>query len=214
MVKPDAFAPFAGLAGEVMPLLEAADGAHDLAHLLRVWRNVQAIASIEGGRLDVLAAASLLHDCVAVEKSSPLRSRASLLAAERATEILPRLGWSTEAIGDVAHAIAAHSFSAGIAPATLEARVLQDADRLDALGHIGIARCFYIAGRMGSAIYHPDDLTAEHRPLDDTRYALDHFRTKLLRLGEGFQTATGSRMAAERRRVIATFLAGFEAELQ
>jgi uncharacterized protein len=67
---------------------------------------------------------------------------------------------------------------------------------------------------MGSAIYHPDDLTAEHRPLDDTRYALDHFRTKLLRLGEGFQTATGSRMAAERRRVIATFLAGFEAELQ
>ena len=214
MVTPNAFAPFADLATQVMPLLATADGAHDVAHLLRVWRNVRAIAAVEGGRLDILAAASLLHDCVAVEKSSPPRSKASLLAADRATEILKRIGWSTEAISDVAHAIAAHSFSAGIAPATLEARVLQDADRLDALGHIGIARCFYIAGRMGSAIYHPGDVSAEHRSLDDMRYALDHFRTKLLRLGESFQTATGSRMAAERTRVITTFLTGFEAELQ
>jgi uncharacterized protein len=174
---------------------------------------VQAIAAIEGGRLDILAAASFLHDCVAVEKSSPLRSRASLLAAERAAEILQRLGWSAETIRDVAHAVAAHSFSAGIAPATLEARVLQDADRLDALGHIGIARCFYISGRMGSSIYDPDDVRAELRPLNDMRYALDHFRTKLLGLGEGFQTATGRGMAAERTRVIAAFLAGFEAEL-
>jgi len=214
LVTPDAFAPFTDLATQVMPLLAAADGAHDVAHRLRVWRTAQAIAAVEGGRLDILAAASLLHDCVAVEKFSPLRSRASLLAADRAAQILQRIGWSTEAVSDVAHAIAAHSFSAGIAPATLEARVLQDADRLDALGHIGIARCFYIAGRMGSAIYHPDDVSAEHRPLDDMRYALDHFRTKLLRLGESFQTATGSRMAAERTRVIAAFLAGFEAELQ
>jgi len=209
-----AFAPFADLAAQVIPLLEAADGAHDLAHLLRVWRNVQAIAAIEGGRLDILAAASLLHDCVAVDKSSPLRAKASLLAAERAAEVLQRIGWSAQAISDVAHAIAAHSFSARISPATLEARILQDADRLDALGHIGIARCFYIAGRMGWSIYDPDDIGAEHRPLDDMRYALDHFRTKLLRLGESFQTATGSRMAAERTRVITTFLAGFEAELQ
>lgn len=214
MVTPNAFAPFADLAAQVIPLLAAADGAHDVAHLLRVWRNVQAIAAVEGGRLDVLAAASLLHDCVAVEKSSALRSTASLLAADRATEILQRIGWSTEAVSDVAHAIAAHSFSAGIVPTTLEARVLQDADRLDALGHIGIARCFYIAGRMGSAIYDADDVRADRRPLDDTRYALDHFRTKLLRLGAGFQTVTGKRMATERTEVIAAFLEGFEAELQ
>jgi uncharacterized protein len=213
-VNPSTFAPFTDLATQVIPLLEAADGAHDLAHLLRVWHNVRAIATVEGGRPDILAAATLLHDCVAVEKSSPLRSRASSLAAERAAEILGRLGWPNEAITEVAHAIAAHSFSAGIAPTTLEARILQDADRLDALGHIGIARCFYIAGRMGSAIYHPDDVSAARRPLDDTRYALDHFRTKLMRLGEGFQTATGSRMAADRTRVMAAFLDGFEAELQ
>lgn len=173
MVTPSAFAPFVDLAAQVIPLLDSTDGAHDLAHILRVWHNVQAIAAVEGGRPEILVAASLLHDCVAVEKSSPLRSKASVLAAERAAEILLRLGWSPGAITDVAHAIAAHSFSAGIAPTTLEARILQDADRLDALGHIGIARCFYIAGRMGSAIYHPDDVSAEHRPLDDTRYALD-----------------------------------------
>lgn len=214
MVTPSAFAPFVDLAAQVMPLLDGADGAHDLAHILRVWHNARTIAAVEGGRPDILAAATLLHDCVAVEKSSPLRSRASTLAAERASEILGRLGWPTEAITEVAHAIAAHSFSAGIVPATLEARVLQDADRLDALGHIGISRCFYIAGRMGSAIYDADDVSAERRPLDDTRYALDHFRTKLLRLGEGFQTAAGARMAIERTRVMAAFLDGFEAELR
>jgi uncharacterized protein len=213
-MTPSAFAPFANLATQVMPLLDTTDGAHDFAHLLRVWHNAQAITAVEGGRPDILAAAALLHDCVAVEKSSPLRARASLLAAERAAEILRGLGWPTAAITDVARAIAAHSFSAGIAPTTLEARVLQDADRLDALGHIGIARCFYIAGRMGSAIYDAGDVSAKRRPLDDTRYALDHFRTKLLRLGEGFQTATGARMAVERTRVMAAFLDGFEAELR
>jgi len=67
---------------------------------------------------------------------------------------------------------------------------------------------------MGWSIYDPDDMRAERRPLDDMRYALDHFRTKLLGLGQSFQTATGSRMAAERTRVITTLLAGFEAELQ
>lgn len=213
MVTPSAFAPHADLAAHVIPLLDPADGAHDLAHLLRVWHNARRIAAAEGSRPNILAAAILLHDCVAVEKSSPLRARASILAADRASEILGHLGWPVEATADVAHAISAHSFSAGIAPVTLEARVLQDADRLDALGHIGIARCFYVAGRMGSAIHDADDVSAERRPLDDTRYALDHFRTKLLRLGEGFQTATGSRMAAERTRIMAAFLDGFEAEL-
>jgi HD superfamily phosphodiesterase len=76
--------------------------------------NARAIAAVEGGRLHVLAAASLLHDCVAVEKSSPLRSKASLLAAGRAAELLQRIGWSTEAISDVTHAIAAHSFPRGL----------------------------------------------------------------------------------------------------
>lgn len=212
-VAPEAFAPHTGLAAHVIPFLDTSDGAHDLAHLVRVWQNAQRIAAVEGGESDVLAAAVLLHDCVALDKTSSLRLRASALAAEQAGTILAELGWNEDQIAAVQHAVAAHSFSAGIVPMTLEARVVQDADRLDAIGHIGIARCFYTAGRSGSALYQVDDVSAEHRVLDDSRYALDHFRSKLLRLGGNFRTATGSRMAAERIRVIAAFLAGFEAEL-
>jgi uncharacterized protein len=189
------------------------DGAHDLAHLRRVWRNAMAIMAIEGGDGLVLAAAVLLHDCVSVEKSSPLRSRASRLAAERAGAVLAGLGWQSGVIADVCHAIAAHSFTAGLVPQTLEARILQDADRLDAIGLIGVARCFYTAGRMGAALYDVHDPRALHRPLDDRAFAIDHFRAKLLRLQDGFQTLSGRGMAASRMAAIQSFLDQFEAEI-
>ena len=208
------FAPYQDLADTLLPLLpDGDDGAHDRAHLQRVWVSARAIAAAEGGDADVLAAAVLLHDCVAVEKSSPLRSQASRLAAERARVILASLAWPEARIAAVAHAIAAHSFSAGIPTETLEARILQDADRLDAIGCIGIARCFYTAGRMGSLLYDPEDPRAEHRALDDARYAIDHFRAKLLKLQDGFQTSTGAAMARQRTDLLAGFLAQFEAEL-
>ena len=189
------------------------DGAHDLAHLRRVWVNAFAIAAQEGGADAVLAASVLLHDCVAVEKNSPLRAQASRLAAARAEAVLRGLGWQETDIAAVSHAIAAHSFSAGIAPQSLQARVLQDADRLDALGMIGVARCFYTAGRMGSALYEPQDPRADHRVLDDAAYALDHFRAKLLRLADGFQTATGAAIAQARTAAMAQFMAAFELEI-
>jgi uncharacterized protein len=206
----EALLPYLGLAASSE---SRADGAHDLAHLRRVWVNAFAIARIEGGADDILAAAVLLHDCVSVEKNSPLRPQASSLAAASAVEILAGLGWPVDKTEQVRHAIAAHSFSAGIAPETLHARVLQDADRLDAIGLIGVARCFYTAGRMGSALYHPTDARAEHRKLDDAAYAVDHFRAKLLLLRDGFQTPTGAAMADSRTNAIAGFLADFEAEL-
>jgi len=219
-----ALLPFA--AGEALPNGEAGpgpgspkrgptkqDGAHDLAHLRRVWVNAFAIAAQEGGADAVLAASVLLHDCVAVEKNSPLRAQASRLASARAVEILTGLGWQAEDIAAAAHAIAAHSFSAEIAPQTLHARVLQDADRLDAIGMIGVARCFYTAGRMGSALYHPEDPRADHRDLNDAAYALDHFRAKLLRLADGFQTVTGAAIARDRTAAMAGFMAAFEAEI-
>ncbi|MBN8890424.1 MAG: phosphohydrolase [Rhodospirillales bacterium 70-18] len=208
-----AFAPHEALAADLLGEVEdGGDGSHDVAHLQRVWRNARMIAAEEGGDGEVLAAAVLLHDCVHVEKSSPLRAQASRLAAARARDILAARGWDAARVEAVAHAIAAHSFSAAIMPDTLEARVLQDADRLDAIGCIGVARCFYTAGRMGSALYDPDDPRAERRALDDARYAVDHFRAKLLRLEGGFQTAAGARLAAERTRRIAAFLADFEEE--
>lgn len=208
------FAPYQDLADDLLPLLpNSGDGAHDLAHLQRVWVSARAIAAAEGGDADVLAAAVLLHDCVAVEKSSPLRAQASRLAAARAREILAARHWPEARIAAVEHAIAAHSFSAGIPTETLEARILQDADRLDAIGGIGIARCFYTAGRMGSLLYDPQDPRAAHRPLDDARFATDHFRAKLLKLQDGFKTATGAELARKRTALLADFLASFEAEL-
>jgi uncharacterized protein len=109
--------------------------------------------------------------------------------------------------------VAAHSFSAGIEPLTLEAKTLQDADRLDAIGMLGVARCFYVAGRMGSALYDPVDPHALERPLDDRRYALDHFRAKLLKLASGFRTATGARLARLRHDRLQRFLDEFADEI-
>ncbi|MNP19541.1 putative hydrolase [compost metagenome] len=148
----------------------------------------------------------LLHDCVAVEKNSPQRHLASRMAAEKASIALATLGWSDENINKTAHAIEAHSFSAAIPPQTLEAKILQDADRLDAIGMIGVARCFYIGGRMRSALYDAADPLAQQRQYDDKRFTLDHFETKLFKLQEGFQTAAGRRMAALRTERMRRFL--------
>lgn len=210
------FAPYEALAGSLLTRCapSADDGAHDLSHLLRVWANVRLLQQEEGGDLELLLAAVLLHDCVAVEKDSPLRARASRLSAERAAEVLASLGWPEERIAAACHAVEAHSFSAAITPISLEARILQDADRLDAIGLIGVARCFHVSGRMGSALYDAVDIDALHRPLDDQRFALDHFRTKLLGLASGFQTAAGARLAEQRHARMVAFLDAFREEIQ
>ncbi len=183
------------------------DGSHDLTHIQRVWRNALAIAATApAADTELLLAAVILHDCVAVEKDSPLRSQASRLSAERARGLVAPLGWTAGRVDALAHAIATHSFSAGLRPETLEARILQDADRLDAIGAIGIARCFYVGGRMQSGLYSPEDPAAEHRGLDDRRFALDHFKAKLFQVADGFLTPAGQAMAAERTRVMRAFV--------
>lgn len=198
-MQAEAFAPFEALAEALIPHATAGDdGSHDMAHIHRVFRNAMRIHAQEGGDGAVLAASVLLHDCVAVEKNSPLRAQASRLAAEKASGILRAQGWSDANIEAVAHAILTHSFSANIAPETLEAKILQDADRLDAIGMVGAARCFYIAGRMGSALYDPQDPLAKNRPLDDRRFAIDHFENKLFKLADGFKTEAGRQIAGER----------------
>ncbi|WP_439143800.1 hypothetical protein [Planktotalea sp.] len=147
-----------------------------------------------------------MHKC---RKNSPDRVKASALASDAARTHLETLGWAKKRIDQTCHAIAAHSFSAGIPPLSIEAKILQDADRLDAIGLIGVARCFYVAGRMGSALYEPNDPRATDRALDDRAYALDHFETKLLTLAEGFQTNEGQRLAKARHDELIDFRAAF-----
>jgi uncharacterized protein len=209
------FHPFDQLAAKLLDTsTNDEDGAHDVSHIVRVWRNVQLIHRDEGGDLEVLAAAVLLHDCVQVAKDSPLRSKASMLAANESRVRLTALGWEPSRIETVARAIESHSFSAGVAPTSIEGRILQDADRLDAIGFGGIARCFYTAGRMGSRLYDLADPEAKTRELDDSRNALDHFPRKLLTLEGTFKTRTCQELAKERHQRVLEFYRGMLAEVQ
>ena len=181
------------------------DSAHDLGHLRRVWANARKLALGTTADIDLLEAAAFLHDLVNPPKSSPDRARASTLSAEAASRFLATTDFAPDLIPAVAHAIAAHSFSTGIPPETLEAKILQDADRLDALGAIGLARMFAVAGAMGAALFDPDDPLALARPLDDRRFSLDHLETKLLTLPQTMQTDTGRQMAEERAEWMRAF---------
>lgn len=208
------FTPYESLAAALISNLpQTTDGSHDHSHLLRVWNNAKAIQTHEGGNLELLTAAVLLHDCVLVPKDSPQRSHASQLAADKATGILQSLNWPSEQIDIVANAIRTHSYSAGLTPTSVEGRILQDADRLDAIGFTGIARCFYTAGRMSSQLYHTYDPKASSRPLDDRSFALDHFPQKLLKLADNFTTATGQALATSRAQTLKAFYQGMLAEI-
>jgi uncharacterized protein len=177
----------------------AQDSAHDLAHLDRVWTSAQALAEAEGGAdLRVLLGAAYLHDLVNLPKNSPKRAQASSMAAGAAAPILRAHGFTKHEVAAAQHAIATHSFSAGLKPKSLEARILRDADRLDALGAIGIARTFAVGGALGRALYDENDPFAEQRDLDDSAWALDHWPVKLFRLPEDMLTVAGKTTAEER----------------
>lgn len=190
------------------------DGSHDLKHIHRVLKNANQIADevAESVCHLTLLAAVWLHDIVSFEKNDPRRTEASRLAALKAKQLLEEAGFPQQKLEGVVHAIEAHSFSANIEPQTIEAMILQDADRLDALGAVGIARVFYVGGRMGAALYHDDDILAANRTLDDHNYSLDHFQTKILKLPEGMKTAPGRRMAEERAALVRDFVERFCSE--
>lgn len=193
-----------------------ADSAHDVHHLDRVWANARAIlaAPEHRGRADrvVVLAAAYLHDCVAVPKDSPDRPRASRLAAERATVLLRGIGFPEDRLAAVAHAIAAHSYSAGIPAETLEAQILQDADRLDAVGAIGLARTLAVGAELGRPLFHPTDPAARHRPVDEAAWSVDHLLEKIVKLPGRMNTAAGRALAERRIRIVHDFLDGLAEE--
>ncbi|MEO0381681.1 MAG: HD domain-containing protein [Pseudomonadota bacterium] len=185
------------------------DGAHDIWHLRRVWASCRWISERLGTPVnhDVLMIAAYLHDIVNVPKHDPRRTEAAQMSADHARAWMSGRGLSGQ--DAVVDAILGHSYSAGHPCDSLEAQVLQDADRLEALGAIGIARCFNVAGQMGAGLVHGADPLAQARPLDDHAYALDHFEVKLFDAAKTLNTAPAREMAAER----VAFMRAFQAQL-
>lgn len=190
------------------------DASHDIYHSRRVKAAALTIADYEGGAdRSVLIAAAYFHDIVNVPKNSPDRANASVLSAQAAASALRTIGLDEPMIDATCHAIVAHSFSANVEPQTLEAKIFQDADRLEALGAIGAARAFFIAGKLGNQLFDGDDPFARKRPLDDRSFALDHFALKLLRLPSTMRTRGGRTLAERRLVTIHNFLTALGAEL-
>jgi uncharacterized protein len=189
------------------------DGAHDGSHLERVWRNAQALlASHPEADALIVMAACYLHDLVNLPKDHPERAQASRKSARLARHQLAWLGFPAERLDGVAHAIETHSFSAALTAETIEAKIVQDADRLDALGAVGLARMFYVGGLLGRPLAHADDPLAHGRALDDSAYSLDHIAVKLATLPDMMQTDAGRALGAERLTVLTAFRAQFVAE--
>ncbi len=164
------------------------------------------LAEGEGANLEVVVPAAWLHDCVTVPKNSGRRGVASTEAAALGCDFLRDAGYLEALIPAIGHAIEAHSFSAGIEPETLEAKVVQDADRLDALGAIGIARCLMVGASLELALYHPEEPFPERREPDDTAWVVDHFYVKLLRLPATMRTEAGRLEAVHRADFMKSFL--------
>ncbi|GAA5187079.1 HD domain-containing protein [Ferrimonas gelatinilytica] len=189
------------------------DGAHNLAHIQRVVVTAQRLGQQAGAELAVILPAAWLHDVVLIDKRDPRRSQASLLAADKAVSLLTEHGYPRQYLDAIHHAIAAHSWSAGIEPTTLEAQIVQDADRLDALGAIGLARCLMLGGEFGNQLYHSEDPLASSRPLDDGQYCLDHFFTKLRHLPGQLRTEAGRQEGAKRWALMQTFIDRLQQEI-
>ena len=193
------------------------DASHDLGHFQRVWKAAQYINREDGLMADplILLAAAYFHDLISLPKNHPDRKDSSRLSAERTAELLEGTftGFPPEKIEGVRHAILTHSFSAGITPVTVEAKILKDADRLDALGAIGLARVFYTAGQLDQELFDEADPLATSRELNDQVYALDHFAVKLLKLPARMNTSTGRRLAEQNAGYLTRFLEKIRAEI-
>jgi len=191
-----------------------ADAAHDLEHIRRVVTNARMLAAQEHADLAVVLPAVWLHDCVNVAKDSPLRAKASLLAGSAAVEFLQTISYPAQHLPAIQHAIEAHSFSANIAPQTREAQVVQDADRLDSLGAVGLARCLMLSGAIGRRLYDPLEPFPVARPLDEQSNAIDHLYTKLFQLADRMTTAAGRAAAAKRTAFLHAFVDQLREEIQ
>ena len=201
----------------VQLLLHNQSPAHDFQHVLRVYKNAEMISKQEKGSvdLDVVLAAALLHDLVVYPKGSIKTINSADDSAEIAKKILLEYkNYPREKIEKVADAIRTHSYSKKLVPRSLEGKILQDADRLDAIGAIGIARTFSVGGSENRSLYNPTDpFYKSERQLDDTQWTLDHIKKKLMILKNSMHTKTAKKIAEERTEFMELFLNQLRSEI-
>ena len=190
-----------------------ADPAHDILHVRRVARTARVLAQAEQANETVVVCAALLHELFSYPKNDPRSPQSGQECAQRAALVLQADGVDEDIRNAVAYCIAVHPFSLGVVPVTLEARILQDADRLDAIGAVGIARCFSSGAAMGRPFYEETDPFCFSRAPADKEWTLDHFFRKLLKLESGFHTQAARDMARERTNFLRIYLRQFANEI-
>lgn len=199
---------------KVKKLLEDRDPAHDFQHIMRVYKNTELIGCREGADMEILLPAALLHDLVVYPKGSAKTSKSADDSADMAEKLLYSYGYSQDKIDKICYSIRTHSYSKRLVPSTLEGKILQDADRLDALGAIGIARTFSVGGSESRKFYNPDDpFWKSGRELNDREWTLDHFQTKLLKLKKSMHTKTAKEIAQQRAGFMELFIKQLRKEL-
>lgn len=193
--------------------MEKNDSAHDFEHIMRVYKNAQKIGRKENANMKLVLAAVLLHDIVSFPKSDKRSKTSSIKSSIAAQRILKNHGYDKNEIKIISDAIRDHSFSYGTVPNTIEGKILQDADRLDAIGAIGIARAFSTAGSGKRPFYNKSDPFCQKRKPDDANWTLDHFYKKLLLLEEKMNTKTAKKEARRRTKIMRKFLDDFKKEI-
>jgi len=189
------------------------DSAHDFEHIMRVYKNAQKMCKKEKANEKLVLSAALLHDIVSYPKSDKRSKLSSVESAKKSKRILKKYDFSKEEIIIISDAIRDHSFSQNKVPKTLEGKILQDADRLDALGAIGIARVFATSGSLRRPFYNMGDPFCKKRTPNDKIWTVDHFFQKLFKLDSLMNTKSGKMEAKKRTRVLKEFLNHLKQEI-
>jgi len=201
------------LKNEVRGLMDN-DSAHDFAHIMRVYKNAQMICKKERVNKKLVLCAVLLHDIVSYPKSDKRSKLSSIQSAAKSKKILKKFNFDNEEIQIISDAIRDHSFSQNKIPSTIVGKILQDADRLDAIGAIGIARVFAVGGSEKRPFYNVKDPFCTNRLPDDKIWTLDHFYQKLLQLESLMNTKSGKIEAKKRTKILNNFLNQLKNEIQ
>jgi len=192
---------------------------HDWTHVERVLQNALHIGKVEGADLEVLRVAALLHD-IAREEDATNKGEGDTChakkGAEMARELMKPHGYENEFIEKVVHCIRTHRFRDDAKPETIEAKILYDADKLDALGAVGVARAYTFCGEHNQRLY--SDFNAEHevqKIADHSKHTpVVEFQMKLSKLKDRMLTVEGKRLAEQRHNFMVSFYKELQEEVE